>query len=157
MGPQALDLRDIHLPEAINWWPPAIGWWLLVVLIPLCCWFFIWLYKRITRKTAIKTAKKLLKDIKQDAALDDEQKLIALSALLRRVAISISPRNEIASLTGHAWLSFLDSTIKGSPFTSGAGKVLADMHYRKTNDTEYDISQVITICENWLNSQKVNK
>ena len=24
-----LDLRDIHLPEAIGWWPPAIGWWLL--------------------------------------------------------------------------------------------------------------------------------
>ena len=22
-------LRDIHLPEAVSWWPLAIGWWVL--------------------------------------------------------------------------------------------------------------------------------
>ena len=153
MEPQQLDLRDIHLPEVIDWWPPAIGWWILAILIPLCCWFFVWLYKRITRKTAVKTAKKLLRNIKQDNTLDDKQKLIALSALLRRVAISISPRDEIASLNGHAWLQYLDKTIKGTPFTSGAGSILANGHYQQST-SDYDINALIKVCDNWLSSQK---
>ena len=64
MQPTQLPLKDIHLPEAIGWWPPAIGWWLLAVLIPLSIALLYWIYKRLTRKTAIKTAKKNLAAIK---------------------------------------------------------------------------------------------
>jgi len=28
-----LPLKDIHLPDAITWWPLAIGWWLLIVMV----------------------------------------------------------------------------------------------------------------------------
>jgi len=151
MGPQQLPLRDIHLPEAIGWWPPAIGWWILAVLIPLFCWFVFWLYKRITRKTAVKTAKKLLKNIKQDNDLDT---LIALSELLRRVAISQSPRTETAGLTGHAWLAYLDKTVKGTPFTEGQGKIFANVHYQKQIPTDLDMPTVTQLCETWLKAQK---
>ena len=24
------ELRDIHLPPEIGWWPPAYGWWILI-------------------------------------------------------------------------------------------------------------------------------
>jgi len=54
----SLDLRDIHLPEAINAWPPAIGWWLLLVLIPLLVYAGWFLFKRLTRRTALKGAKR---------------------------------------------------------------------------------------------------
>jgi len=49
-APQAnpLDqLRDIHLPEAVSWWPLAPGWWLLMVLTCLLLvGLLICLYRR---------------------------------------------------------------------------------------------------------------
>ena len=154
MEPNQLNLRDIHLPDPVGWWPPAIGWWLLAVLVPLLCVLIIWLYKRITRKTALKTAKKLLLKIKLDSSIDEMDKLIELSAVIRRVAISISPRTETASLTGQTWLEYLDSSVKGTPFTLGAGKVLANTHYQKSPATDLDIPALINVCEDWLIAQK---
>jgi hypothetical protein len=159
MEPQApqLDLKDIHLPDVINWWPPAIGWWLLAILIPLFCFFLFWLYKRLTRKTAIKTAKKLILQIKQNTQVDDKQKLTELSQLIRRVAISLSTRAETASLTGQAWLEYLDKSVIGTPFSQGAGKILATAQYQKTSPADIDIPSLIAVCENWLKAQKENK
>jgi hypothetical protein len=157
MESQALDLKDIHLPETIGSWPPAIGWWLAPVLILLLCTLIFWLYKYLTRKTPIKTAKKQLLEIKQDNSSEDIKKLAELSKLLRRVAISVSPRNESASLTGQAWLEYLDSTVKGNPFSEGVGQHLANTHYKKAPDTDFDISQIISLCENWLKAQKNKK
>jgi len=148
-----LPLKDIHLPEAIGWWPPAIGWWLLAVLIVLLIVFLYWFYKRLTRKTAIKTAKKNLAIIKENPALDNNQKLRDLSMLVRRVAISVSPRAEVASLTGHQWLAFLDKSVIGAPFSEGCGQLLTEAPYRNIQPTEQEISQLISLCEDWLKAQ----
>jgi hypothetical protein len=148
-----LPLKDIHLPEAIGWWPPAIGWWLLAILIPLLIAVLYWFYKRLTRKTAIKTAKKNLATIKENPALDNNQKLRELSMLVRRVAITVSPRTEAASLTGRQWLEFLDKSLTDAPFSEGCGQLLADAPYRNTLPTELEISQLISLCEDWLKAQ----
>ncbi|MDO9168712.1 MAG: DUF4381 domain-containing protein [Methylobacter sp.] len=153
MNPTLLDLKDIHEPEVIAWWPPAIGWWILAVLTPLLIIFFIWLYKKLSRKTALKTARKILIQIKHDTTRDNLQKLCAVSVLLRRVAISVSPRAKAAGLTGRQWLEFLDTSVKGLPFSEGVGQLLADAPYRKTPSTELEISQLIELCEDWLKAQ----
>jgi len=153
MNPTLLDLKDIHEPEAIGWWPPAIGWWLLAITVPLLIVFLVWLYKRLTRKTAIKTASKMLTQIKQDTEQDNLRKLCDLSMLIRRVAISVSPRDKAAGLTGRQWLAFLDTSVTGLPFSEGIGQLLADAPYRKTQPTELEISQLITLCEDWLKAQ----
>ena len=153
MQPTQLPLKDIHLPEAIGWWPQAIGWWLLAVLLPLLIMFLYWFYKRLTRKTAINTAKKNLAAIKENPALDNNRKLRELSMLIRRVAISVTPRTEVASLTGGQWLAFLDKSLKGAPFNEGCGQLLADAPYRNTPPTELEISQLISLCEDWLKAQ----
>ncbi|HSN24296.1 MAG TPA: DUF4381 domain-containing protein, partial [Methylomicrobium sp.] len=120
-----LPLRDIHLPEAIGWWPPAIGWWLLIIFVTLLTFCTFWLYKRLTRKTALKIARKQLSVLKHDQTLDDFSKMTELSALLRRVAMSVDGRAKVAGLSGAAWLGYLDSTVKGMPFSEGVGRVLS--------------------------------
>jgi len=153
MNPIPLDLKDIHEPEAIGWWPPAIGWWILAVAIPLLIILLVWLYKRLTRKTALKTASKILAEIKQDTSRDNLQKLCDLSVLVRRVAISVSPRAKAAGLTGRQWLEFLDRSLKGLPFSEGVGQLLADAPYRKTPIADQELSQIIDLCEAWLKAQ----
>ena len=154
MQPTQLPLRDIHLPEAISWWPPALGWWLLAVLVPLSIYLIYRLIKRIGRKTALKTARKILLQIKQDNQLDNKRKLNELSSLVRRVAISTTDRNECAGLVGQAWLDYLDRSVKGEPFTQGVGRLLSDAPYRQAVPTEQEIGELIALCETWLKAQK---
>jgi hypothetical protein len=152
-----LPLRDIHLPEAISWWPPAIGWWLLAVLMPLLLGFLYWLYKRLTRKTALKTARKLLKALKNDPTLDERAKIAELSVLLRRVAISIDTRSPVAGLAGQNWLHYLDGAVKGTPFSEGPGRIFLNSHYQKSAPTELAIQEVFQLCEDWLKAQSKRK
>jgi len=151
-----LPLRDIHLPDAISWWPPAMGWWILAVLIPLCGYLIFRLYKRLTRKTALKFAKKQLKSLTLDEQLTKQEKLIALSSLMRRTAVSLYPRSEVASLTGEAWLNFLDQSIPIKSFNSDIGWLLTNALYSPADSSHY-LAPLFNLCETWLNAQKEPK
>jgi hypothetical protein len=151
---QELPLRDIHLPEVVSSWPPAIGWWLLLILIPVTIYVAWKTYKYLTRKTIAKSASPILEQIKQDTQSSDLEKLQQLSAWLRRVSISTAPRQESAGLTGKAWLAHLDASVEGSPFSDGIGQCLADAQYRQSAPSDIDIDALINLCELWLKGQK---
>ena len=148
-----LPLKDIHLPDTIGWWPPAIGWWLLAILIPLVVFGLYRFYKHLTRKTAIKVAKKNLELIKLYAPEDIANQLRVLSILIRRVSMSFAPRSQVASLTGQAWLAFLDKSVSGNSFTQGPGRLLTEAAYRKTPPSSAEVAELLVLCETWLKAQ----
>ncbi len=150
----SLNLRDIHLPDAISIWPPALGWWVLLILIPLIIYIIWFLFKRLTRRTALKSAKDLLAGIKQQASGDKGQTIRDLSHCLRRFHISNGQREQVAGLSGQAWLLYLDSVVGGTPFSRGIGRCLADAPYQKTIDYDVDINALIELCEATLKGQK---
>ena len=41
MDPEQIPLRDLHLPEAIGWWPLAPGWWLVIAIALVGIGYFI--------------------------------------------------------------------------------------------------------------------
>ena len=151
-----LQLKELHLPDSVSWWPPAIGWWIIVLVIPLLFVLGLWLYRYLTRKTAIKTARKILVDLKKNEQLNDREKLIQLSILFRRVAISIS-KEQVAGLTGKEWLAFLDKSIKGDPFSEGIGQLLITVPYQKIMPTRDELDQLFDICEEWLKKSTKRK
>lgn len=152
-----LELRDIHLPTAIGWWPPAIGWWLLPVLIAVALVGAYWLYRRLTRDSAVKVARRLLKDIKQKHGDDALACTGELSALLRRVAVCGKRRSQVARLYGEDWLRFLDQGLADAPFTTGVGRILADAHFRPTLSADVDLDALFALCERWLKQQESAK
>ena len=157
MNPQPLPLRDIHLPEPIGFWPPALGWWLAALGVLILLVLMVWLIRRLTRKTALKTARRLLAELKQDPSFDPVEKVRRLSVLLRRVAISLAPREQSAGLTGQAWLDHLDASMQDELFSTGIGRQLIEIPYRNELPPETDVLELFELCEQWLKAQNRNK
>lgn len=133
MNPEALPLRDLHLPEAVGWWPPAPGWWLLFgLLLLLLALAARALYRRHRRNAARRLALAELARLK--SAWDRDRNTAVLAArtsdLLRRAMLAYAPRHEVAGLTGHAWLEWLDRGLERQPFSRGPGRNLSDLPYR---------------------------
>lgn len=152
---QDLPLRDIHIPQEISWFPPAIGWWLLIIFVPIASYFLIMLIQQLLQKTAVKEAKELLKQLQHNDALTPLEKVVELSELLRRVAVSCDSKTNIAGLTGRAWLDYLDSSLKkDAPFKNGVGRCLADAPYQKELPPDVDLAALFDLAKMWLNAQK---
>ena len=149
-----LDLRDIHLPNVISWWPPAIGWWLLLGLILLAIWGAWLLIKKLRQDTSKKAANKLLASIKQQASGDKLQTIRELSVCLRRFQMSNEQREQAASLNGQAWLQYLDQFVEGKPFSEGIGRCLADAPYQKSLTADVDIDELVSLCQRCVTGQK---
>jgi len=152
---QDLPLRDIHLPEQIGWFPPALGWWLLIIFVPIISYFLIAFLQKLFKKTAIKEAQKLLLQLEKNENLTPLEKVRELSILLRRVAINrMSEKDKISSLTGRAWLDYLDQSLKDAPFKNGVGQCLANAPYQKELSAEIDLGALFALAQKWLNAQK---
>ena len=156
MPAEPLPLRDIHLPEPVSWWPPAPGWWILL-LSAIAIIAAILVYRRMRQRSLVKrTALAELETIrKQYQDRHDAVELVqALSALMRRASISFYQRRNSASLTGEQWLQHLDHTAQRKGFETGSGRILASAPYLPENsriDTELD--DLLALCEEWLGNQ----
>jgi len=147
-------LRDIHLPAPIGWWPPAPGWWLLaLVVLAIVAVTTRSLLRYIRRNRYRKVALSELQRLKAElVGCSPRETLERLAMLLRRVAIQTCGRKAVAPLVGQAWLQFLDSKGATDQFTAGPGKVLGEGHYHQTVET--DLDQLIELVEQWIRRSK---
>ncbi len=147
MNPEALPLRDLHLPEAIGWWPLAPGWWLLIALLLLGLALAARAsFRRHRRNAARRAALAELARLKSawDADRNSAALAAAVSDLLRRAMLAYAPRHEVAGLTGRAWLEWLDRGLERRPFSNGPGQGLADLPYRDPRSVaEVDVDALL--------------
>lgn len=159
MNTELQQLKDIHLPPAINMWPIAPGWIILFALLLSAIIFFFqrklsaWLafyFLRNKKKKAVKFALKKLGQLKSLMAKNPDDIHIAaeISTLIRRTALSYFHREEIAGLSGNEWLNFLNRSGNTDQFTQETGRLLIDAPYRKNITT--DLAPLFVLTENWL-------
>lgn len=152
----SLPLRDIHLPDPVSAWPPAIGWWLLPILLAILAYaVYVFIkYRKQQQKIAYKKmAQQQLATIKQQHQRDNQpiETLRAVSTLLRRIALSYLPREDIASLTGEAWIKQLNQLSSQTVFTEEQIQLLTHAAYQNPDNIRLStqITQLLESCENW--------
>jgi hypothetical protein len=135
MNPAAgplLELRAIHAAPAPGWWPPAPGWWVVaVMLMALLVLGLLWLRRRYRVRRFRRQVMLELEHISDRYKNTNDDGLFAETGIwLRRVALHRYPPEQVASLTGSAWLEFLDATGGAGEFCNGVGQVLETGPYR---------------------------
>ncbi|WP_052260829.1 DUF4381 domain-containing protein [Photobacterium gaetbulicola] len=101
----ALNLAPLDLPAEPSWWPLPISAWVVLgglVLIVLLRLGYRHYQTRLKRKA-----------LGHLSRLESQPDLPALDCLLRRIALTYFPRNQVAGLSGEAWLAWLDKQLDG--------------------------------------------
>lgn len=97
-------LRDLHAPPPIDWWPPAPGWWLLLaIVLAVAIGAGLWYRRRRQRHAYRRHAREELDNLRRTQGAS----VAALNALLKRTALQIYGRDAVAHLHGDAWVAFL--------------------------------------------------
>lgn len=149
-----IPLRDPHLPEPISWWPPATGWWVLIMLFILMLVISIWLLTRNRGKKFKYDALKALDRLEAafHAGADKHKTVASISILVRRISLSLYPREKVASLTGERWLAFLDEGFddkaQAGGFSQGVGRAIIEAPYNPAY--EVDLPSLIALTRRWI-------
>lgn len=150
------NLNDIVLPVATGWWPLAAGWYFLLgILLVVLAWFAYSSVKRWTengyRRAALHQLHLLSTDINDADKRDDA--LRQLPVLLKRTALSVYPRSQLASLTGREWHDFLNSKVSRPSFTRSTAGLLDKIAYSVGELNAVDpgsVDELMEACRHWL-------
>ena len=150
-----INLKDIHLPPPVSFWPPAPGWWVLAVLLISSLFIGgVWFYRQHKKRKPKTEALRILKDLQilYQNSQDEVVSLRNLSNLIRRTALTFYDIDAVASLQGSSWLEFLDKTGKTKEFSQGAGKVLGNEVFQQKVNT--DMNTLFPLVKKWISSSR---
>lgn len=142
-------LKDIHYPDAITWWPLAMGWWFVIIttvlVLAISIWAFVkWMKKRAYRKAALSELALL-----DSAKLSNPDYLQAIAALVRKTAISAHIRNA-RHLQGADWQELLALSMpKQQAHLIAIGRYLPQPSF-----SQDDVSKAV---KSWIKSHQQEK
>jgi len=168
-NPMLEQLRDIHLPEAVHWWPPAPGWWIVAaLLLGLITWLSRYLQARYRRQYFRGESQDLLKQVWRDyeqqagnTANADRDFIENTLALLRRagktaqLAADNKSDDHLESMPSPALLAALDQHSAGKLSAALPLQDISERLYRaesKALSTE-QAQCFYAVAKSWLKSK----
>ena len=123
-------LQPLIAPPTIGLWPPAPGWWALVVLLPVLGWGLWQWHRRPPRPAPVLPRAEQPLDPVRQGALEELARLPKpydgapagawlqqINGLLKRLCRNHYPNANSHTLNGRQWLAFLDNRCPAAGLT----------------------------------------
>lgn len=136
-------LHDIILPEEVSWWPLAPGWIVLLAIGIITISYYSYRALKKWRSNAYRRDA-----ILQLAAADTPTQI---AEVLRRTALAIAPREEIAELRGKAWTDWLFEYSKSEPSESVRESLTRSIY---DPSTPSDLPALRDFAHSWISQHK---
>ena len=141
--PASLDnLRDVFEPHPVGWWPMAPGWWVVFFILTV-----------VAGVLAVRGWQRWQANAYRRAALQELESatgVAAIADILKRTALCVWPRNQVASLSGSAWCSWLGMTGGTDVPDSVALALTRDVFSNSAGDTH----QLAEFAGNWIKNHR---
>lgn len=144
-------LRDLSHPDAISFWPPAFGWWLLALLIIvgfiLCLRILLRNHRRrAQRREAIKRIEAICARPQANPSIAAEQ----LLTVLKQIALSTydHSRTSLAGLHSERWAGFMDYSCSKKILDKATGEQLTQAIYQP--NITLDINKAKSFAITWV-------
>jgi hypothetical protein len=147
------DFIEIADPAAISWLPQTAGW--LYLGIALLIWLAYRLFRQLQhwhRNRYRREAQAELAQLRQQ--LTAPQLVSELNALLKRTALAVYPRAEVAALAADSWLEFLNGECDSPVFEGSNAQLLLTGSYQPRALASQDASELIDHCLSWVQQHR---
>lgn len=149
-------LRDIHLPDPISWWPPAPGWWILAILVVVVTYYTLrwWLRRRAYN---CYRSEALIKLNQLQATLSHDRLSLCreILTLLRRTAKTAFPDRSLESELTPKFLSQLNEYCSGPVFDKQIQEQLGNLPYQANPEIPERLTQQLhNASKQWLKKHR---
>ena len=151
-------LKDIHPPLEPNFWPPSWEWYILLLVIVVVMIGLALAFRKKQGPRWYRSAKSLLKNDCQHLEQQlSSSAVLKLNQSLKRIAISLDSRQQVAHLQGTAWCQWLDKSGQSTHFSQGPGRLLQNAYDPALDITAQQASLLTNAVLDWLKTQADNE
>jgi hypothetical protein len=150
-------LHDVVVPQPVSFLPATPAWLVvLVLLLAALSWTAVSVLRRYGSNRYRREAAAALREIEKrlHSPATRQVALAELPVLVKRVALVLAPRAEVAGLNGDPWLELLDRTWRGAAFSKGPGRLLPEIAYdsqdRLAAILPTDVEALVGLLQMWI-------
>jgi len=151
-------LRDIHLPAEVSWWPLAIGWWIVLFIFLAAGLFAIWALFRNHKNNRYRKLAITELDAEWSRWQESQDSAVfvqSANAILKRTLAEASTHDNAyaqLSLSGDRWIQLLNQHNK-QPLSVNSAKALEYAGYQP--DPVVDIPKLYSSVKRWIETHRI--
>ncbi|MCV9999633.1 DUF4381 domain-containing protein [Pararhizobium sp. YC-54] len=126
-------MADIALPPPVSMMPATWGWAVLAGLVVLALAFALWRWLRRRAQNRYRRdalAELAVLEARIGTGPERLQALAALPAIVKRTALAVWPREQVAALSGEPWVEFLKAHAGKARIDAESYAFFAEAEYR---------------------------
>lgn len=150
-------MADITLPPPVSMMPATWGWAMLAGLLVLTLVLALWRWLR--RRAQNRYRRDALAEIAVlEARTDRAQALAALPEIIKRTALAVWPREQVAGLSGEPWVAFLTAHAGKARIEAESLRFLAEAEYRPALAAPDDaaVRRSFDVARQWIEGHDVH-